>query len=52
MNDPRGYISLYLDAELEGEIENKVYFDKYMQLSNISKNIFKVRCNTTIYRNY
>ena len=43
MNDPRGYISPYLDAELEGEIEHEVLMSKYMRLRNTTNHIFKNR---------
>ena len=52
MNDPRGYLSPYLDAELEGEMENRVYFHKYMNLSDVSKNVLKIRLTSQIYRGF
>lgn len=49
MNDPRGYISPYYDAYMEGEVENKVLFDKYMHLTNNSKVHTKIRCNGILF---
>ena len=44
-NDPRGYISPYLDAYMESETENRVLMTRYMNLKNQTNHIFKIRCN-------
>lgn len=45
MNDPRGYLSPYVDADMEGETEHQVFMTKYMRMKNSTNHIFKIRCN-------